>query len=33
MFPVVIILAILCLLIGSEELLRPAAIKRKRRDD
>ena len=33
MLPVVIILATLCLLIGSEELVRPAAIRRKRRDD
>ena len=33
MLIVAIILATLCLLIGSEEFVRPAAIRRKRRDD
>jgi hypothetical protein len=33
MIIVALILATLCLLLGSEELLRPAAIRRKRRDD
>ena len=33
MLTVAIILAILCLLVGSEEFVRPAAIRRKRRDD
>lgn len=33
MLTVAIILATLCLLIGSEEFVRPAAARRKRRDD